>query len=173
MRLLTTSVDDTRDLSEAIGRALVRPGDLVVLAGDLGSGKTAFAQGMARALGVTDPVVSPTFTIVREYAGTMARLVHVDVYRLDHLQELYDLGFEELVDSDRVTIVEWGDVVASVLPADRLVVHLDLNDDDDARVISLTTHGPSWHARQRALAIAVQPWLAPDVAGSDTEGGVE
>jgi len=159
MRCVTKSADDTRDLGEAIGRALVRPGDLVVLAGDLGSGKTAFAQGIGRAVGVTDPVVSPTFTIVREYDGAQTRLVHVDVYRLDHLQELHDLGFEELVDDDRVTLVEWGDVVASALPPDRLVVHLDLGDNDDERVVELLTHGPRWHARQRALSAAVQPWV--------------
>jgi len=159
VRCITTSADDTRDLGEAIGRALVRPGDLLVLAGDLGSGKTAFAQGIGRAIGVKEPVVSPTFTIVREYEGAQGRLVHVDVYRLDHLQELHDLGFEELVDDDRVTLVEWGDVVASALPPDRLVVHLDLGDGDDERVIELATHGPRWHARQRALSVAVQRWV--------------
>jgi tRNA threonylcarbamoyladenosine biosynthesis protein TsaE len=86
------------------------------------------------------------------------RLVHVDVYRLDHLQELHDLGFEELIDGDRVTLVEWGDVVASVLPPDRLQIHLDAGDEDDERIVTLLPHGPAWHARQRALAAAVAGW---------------
>jgi tRNA threonylcarbamoyladenosine biosynthesis protein TsaE len=160
VRLVTGSVDDTRALGEALARAVVRAGDLVVLAGDLGSGKTAFAQGMARAFDIQEPVVSPTFTIVREYEGSL-RLVHVDVYRLDYMQELYDLGFEELVDPDRVTLVEWGDVVAAVLPSDRLQVHLDeVETDENQRLITMLPHGPSWHARQRALSAALEPWLA-------------
>ena len=73
-------------------------------------GKTAFAQGLARGLGVDEPVTSPTFTIVQEYEGRVP-LAHVDVYRLDRVQDLYDLGFDELVDDDRVTVVEWGDLV--------------------------------------------------------------
>ena len=104
-----------RRARRARGRGRCVPGDVVVLAGELGAGKTVFAKGIATALGITEPVVSPTFTIVREYDGPIP-LVHVDVYRLDHLQELLDLGLDDLVGDDAVTVVEWGDRVTALLP---------------------------------------------------------
>lgn len=150
MRVTTRSVEETRALGERLGETLLRPGDLVVLAGPLGSGKTAFAQGVGRGLGVTDPVVSPTFTIVREYHGRVP-LAHVDVYRLERLQELHDLGFDEILD-DRVTLVEWGDAAGPVLPADRLEVRLEMPaDKEEEREIRLTAHGESWQGRVRHL----------------------
>jgi tRNA threonylcarbamoyladenosine biosynthesis protein TsaE len=147
--MLTRSVEETREVGARLGEALLRAGDLVVLAGPLGSGKTAFAQGVARGLGVTDPVVSPTFTIVREYHGRLP-LAHVDVYRLERLQELHDLGFDEMLD-DRVTLVEWGDAAGPVLPADRLEVHLEVAGGEEERAISIAAHGESWQARARRL----------------------
>jgi tRNA threonylcarbamoyladenosine biosynthesis protein TsaE len=155
MRALTRSVDETRALGEGVARTL-RAGDVVVLAGDLGTGKTAFAQGVARGLGVTEPVVSPTFTIVREYQGRLP-LAHVDVYRLDRIQELHDLGFDELLD-ERVTLVEWGDVAAPVLPPERLEVRLELSQAGDDREIRLSPLGESWQARARRLAAVVAPF---------------
>ncbi len=150
MRVLTRSVDETRQVGAQLGETLLRPGDLVVLAGPLGSGKTAFAQGVARGLGVTDPVVSPTFTIVREYSGRVP-LAHVDLYRLERLQELHDLGFDEILD-DRVTLVEWGDAAGPLLPADRLEIRLDMpGHDEHEREIRTAVHGESWQSRARRL----------------------
>jgi tRNA threonylcarbamoyladenosine biosynthesis protein TsaE len=149
MKTITTSAAQTRALGEVLGRVL-RPGDVVVLAGDLGSGKTTFAQGVATALGITEPVTSPTYTIVHEYEGRVP-LVHVDVYRLERLAELYDLGLEELTDDARAMLIEWGDIVAQALPNDRLVVHLELGADDDERMISFVAHGASWRARVAQL----------------------
>jgi len=157
MKVLTRSVEETRALGQRLGETLLRPGDLVVLSGPLGSGKTAFAQGVARGLGVTGPVVSPTFTIVREYEGRVP-LAHVDVYRLDRLQELHDLGFDELLD-DRVTLVEWGDAAGPVLPADRLEVRLEMPaDEEDERDIRIAAHGESWQARARHLGELLVPF---------------
>ena len=105
-----------------------------------------------RALGVTERVVSPTFTIVREYHATIP-LVHVDVYRLDHVQELHDVGWDELLDGDAVALVEWGDRVSALLPIERLEVRIELGDDhDDDRVITFDPSGASWSARADALA---------------------
>jgi len=148
---VTRSTDETLALAGSVGE-LLRAGDVVSLAGDLGTGKTVFARGVARALGVTDPIVSPTFTIVREYEGRVP-VVHVDVYRIDTFQELHDLGFEEIVREDAVTLVEWGDVIDGMLPGDRLDVRLAAGADDDERVIEIEGHGRSWRARAAELAV--------------------
>jgi tRNA threonylcarbamoyladenosine biosynthesis protein TsaE len=150
-RALTRSADETIALAGTVGE-LLRAGDVVALVGDLGAGKTVFARGVARALGVTEAVVSPSFTIVREYDGRMP-LVHVDVYRIDTIQELHDLGFEELVRDDAVTLVEWGDMIDGLLPADRLEVRLTPGPTDDERVVEIEGHGRSWRARAAELAV--------------------
>jgi tRNA threonylcarbamoyladenosine biosynthesis protein TsaE len=150
-RAVTRSTDETLELARAVGE-LLRPGDVVSLVGELGAGKTVFARGVARALGVTELVVSPTFTIVREYEGRVP-LVHVDVYRIDAVQELHDLGFEEVVRDDAVTIVEWGDMIDGLLPGDRLDVRLAPGGADDERVVEIEGHGRSWSARAAELAV--------------------
>jgi tRNA threonylcarbamoyladenosine biosynthesis protein TsaE len=150
-RTVTRSADETLALAGTVGE-LLRAGDVVSLAGELGAGKTVFARGVARALGVTEPVVSPSFTIVREYDGRVP-LVHVDVYRLDTYQELHDLGFEEVVRDDAVTLVEWGDVIDGLLPGDRLDVRMAPGAGDDERVVEIEGHGRSWRARAAELAV--------------------
>lgn len=152
----TKSADDTRELAGQVA-ALAKPGDVVLLAGELGSGKTAFAQGFGRALGVDEPIVSPTFTLVRTYAGRLS-LVHVDVYRLDHLQEVVDLGLPELLDDGGVALIEWGDMAAPVLPADFLEVRFEYGEADDDRRLSFRVVGPSWAPRQTALHTALARW---------------
>jgi tRNA threonylcarbamoyladenosine biosynthesis protein TsaE len=145
-RAVTRSADETLSLAAAVGE-LLRAGDVVSVAGDLGAGKTVFARGVARALGVSKPVVSPSFTIVREYDGRVP-LVHVDVYRIDTIQELHDLGFEEVVRDDAVTLVEWGDVIDALLPRQRLDVRLNLRGGgEDERDVELVGHGPAWYER--------------------------
>jgi tRNA threonylcarbamoyladenosine biosynthesis protein TsaE len=150
-RVVTRSTDETLALAQSVGE-LLRPGDVVSLAGDLGTGKTVFARGVARSLGVDEPIVSPTFTIVREYEGRVP-VVHVDVYRIETFQELHDLGFEEVVRDDAVTLVEWGDVVDGMLPGDRLDVRLVAGADDDERVIEIEGRGRTWRARAAELAV--------------------
>ena len=150
----TRSPDETRALGRAIA-ALLEPGDVVLLAGDLGAGKTTFAQGLAEGLGVTEPVVSPTFTLAREYEGRL-KMVHVDVYRLDHASEILDLGLEDLAGDDGVTVVEWGDVAAGFVPGEHLVVQLDaVPDDDSARAVTVDPVAGSWRARSAALDAAL------------------
>jgi tRNA threonylcarbamoyladenosine biosynthesis protein TsaE len=154
MKTTTTSAEHTRDLAAAIG-AHLDAGDVVVLAGEMGAGKTTFVQGLARGLGVDELVTSPTFTIVQEYDGRIP-VAHVDVYRLVRFQELHDLGLEELLESGRVVVVEWGDVVDQVLPAERLLVELGAGGTDDERTVVIEAIGPRWHTRAEALAAAVE-----------------
>jgi tRNA threonylcarbamoyladenosine biosynthesis protein TsaE len=152
----TRSVDETRSLAAALA-GLTQAGDLILLAGDLGAGKTAFVQGFGRALGVDEPITSPTFTLAQRYEG--ARVVHhLDVYRLEQLREVLDLGLAELLDEGGVVLVEWGDAVAPVVPADYLEVRLAYGDADDERRLTFRPVGTRWSARQRSLAEAVSPW---------------
>lgn len=161
---LTSSVEVTRDLAAAIAE-LARPGDLVLLVGDLGAGKTAFTQGFARGLGIDDQVTSPTFALVQSYTGRLD-LYHLDVYRLDQVAEALDLGLSELLDEGAVTIIEWGDAIAPVLPHDYLEVHLTVDSDDlDVRHVALVPVGQRWSARRRALGAALAPWSGTEPAG--------
>ena len=152
MKFRTERAAQTRALAAALA-SLLEPGDLVLLAGELGAGKTTFAQGLAAGLGVEGPVTSPTYTIVQEYAGRVP-VAHVDVYRLDRMQELYDLGYEELVDDARVTMIEWGDVVAHAFPPDHLLVHIEPVPGGDVRHIVLEFRG-RWQSRRASIERAL------------------
>ena len=156
IRAATKSVDDTRALAAEVA-ALAAPGDLVVLAGDLGTGKTAFAQGFARGLGVDEPVTSPAFILVRTYEGRLP-LIHLDVYRLEQMQELVDLGIAELLDEGGVTLVEWGDAVTPGLPSDFLEIRLEAGDGPDDRLLTVRSVGRSWPPRASSLRLALAPW---------------
>jgi tRNA threonylcarbamoyladenosine biosynthesis protein TsaE len=152
----TTSVEGTRDLGRALA-SLAVPGDVVVLAGDLGTGKTALAQGFAGGLGVTEQVTSPTFILARTYEGRL-RLHHLDVYRLDHLQEAEDLGLAELVDDRGVTLIEWGDVIAPTLPPEHLEVRLAYGAGPDDRTLRMAAAGRSWGVRADELRRLLGRW---------------
>ena len=127
LTLDTSDAQQTRELAAAVA-GLLQPGDVVSLSGELGAGKTCFVQGAARALGVRRKVTSPTFLLVRVYDEATPPVVHCDVYRLEVLQDVLDLGDEVMAD-DAVTFIEWGDAVARLLPDDRLDVEVLLVDD--------------------------------------------
>lgn len=151
----TRSPAETDALARRVGEVL-EPGDVVLLAGDLGAGKTAFARGLGAGLGVREPVVSPTFTLAREYRGRL-RMLHADVYRLDRVQEFLDLGLDDLAGDDAVVVVEWGDAVSGELLADRLEVQLEFVPDDlDARRVTVVARGPAWAPRFDRLRAAVR-----------------
>ncbi|HET9900508.1 MAG TPA: tRNA (adenosine(37)-N6)-threonylcarbamoyltransferase complex ATPase subunit type 1 TsaE [Actinomycetes bacterium] len=129
----------------ALGRrlaALLRAGDLVVLAGSLGAGKTTLTQGIGLGLGVRGPVTSPTFVIARVHPGPVP-LVHVDAYRLGSLAEVADLDLEASL-SDSVTVVEWGTGLVEGLADDRLEVTLTRPSDDETRTATIRGVGPRW-----------------------------
>lgn len=157
--VLARTAEDTREVGEALS-ALLRARDVVILTGELGAGKTTLVQGVARGLGVEAAVSSPTFTLIKEYDGILD-IAHVDVYRLDRLQDVVDLGLDELAGSEGVTLVEWGDVVEQLLPPDRLRVELvpdDPTHEGEVRRISLAGEGASWAERWPDLEVALAPW---------------
>jgi tRNA threonylcarbamoyladenosine biosynthesis protein TsaE len=155
----TKAVEQTRDLGAALAE-LARPSDIILLAGELGAGKTALVQGFARGLGIIEPVISPTFMLARQHEGGRLTLHHLDVYRLEQMQEVFDVGLPELLDEGGVTVIEWGDAIAPALPADFLEVRLRFGEGDDDRIIDVTAIGPRWSARTRALGQALSPWAS-------------
>lgn len=163
---MTGSAEETRAFGAALA-ALCEAGDVVLLSGDLGAGKTTLAQGFGRSLGVDEQLTSPTFVIVRHHAcGPEASrrgvrtLLHADVYRLDRLSEVADLGLGELVEDGAIALVEWGEVAEPVLGADLLTVRLELGGDEAVREITVLGHGTRWDERAAALADALAPWAA-------------
>jgi len=156
VRLQTRSAEETRAVGASLA-SLLEAGDVVSLTGDLGAGKTTLVQGAAGGLGVRDPVVSPTFTLVRQYRGTLA-IYHLDVYRLDRIQDVMDLGFEEMLDQGGVVFVEWGDAIEALLPEDHVQVELELPDETDRRVLTVSATGPTWARRWERLLDATAGW---------------
>ncbi|MCU1607124.1 MAG: putative ATPase or kinase [Modestobacter sp.] len=141
--LLPTPAD-----TQALGRALadlLRPGDLVVLAGPLGAGKTALTQGIGAGLGVPGPVTSPTFVLARVHRGGRLPLVHVDAYRLGSMADVDDLDLDATAE-EAVTVVEWGHGLVEQLADEHLVVELDRR-DDDVRTVRLVPVGAGWAQR--------------------------
>ena len=118
----TTAPHETHALAARVA-GVARPGDLVVLVGGLGSGKTCFVQGFARAMGVDDPVTSPTFALVHNYEGRVP-IVHADLYRLVSEHEVLDLGIDEALADGAIALVEWGDIASGVLAKDRLTIKI-------------------------------------------------
>ena len=162
IELETATAERTRDLGAALA-SLLQPRDTVLLTGDLGAGKTTLVQGVGRGLGVVDHVASPTFTLVKEYAGRLG-VAHVDVYRLERVQDVVDLGLDELGEPDRVLFVEWGDVVQDLVPEDRLRVELTTGSADDHRRIVITPQGRSWAARWERLEQVLDPFRSDTTA---------
>ena len=147
-----TTVDDTREFGRRLA-AVLRPGDLVLLAGPLGAGKTALVQGIGAGLGVRGDITSPTFVIARLHRGAVP-LVHADAYRLgdgpaDPRAELDDLDLDAAAE-DAVTVIEWGDGRAEHLNEAYLRVRIDRR-DDDSRVVELVPHGGDWTERLERL----------------------
>lgn len=153
MEVSSTGIDHTRRLAAALGE-LIRAGDILVLIGDLGAGKTAFAQGLGAGLGVADTITSPTFALVQSYSGRLD-LHHLDVYRLTQINEALDLGLAELLDDDAVVVIEWGDTIAPVLPQNYLEVRLDYGEGDTERLVRFNPVGSRWSARMRSIATVV------------------
>lgn len=129
---------DTRDFARELGKK-AKEGQVYCLIGDLGVGKTVFTQGFAEGLGVTEWVNSPTFTIVQEYSGDRMPFYHFDVYRIGDSEEMYEVGFEDYVYGEGVSLIEWANLIMDILPSDAIFVNIakDLDKGFDYRRIEV------------------------------------
>ena len=146
LHLRSDSLATTSAIAASVA-GLARRGDLIVLAGEMGAGKTAFVKGFGQAIGVTEPITSPTYTLIHSYPAGRVTLHHADIYRLTTHHEVADLALSELLESDGIVMVEWGDVVAGSL-GDHVLVRLEFDEaDTDARKIAISAAGRAWAAR--------------------------
>lgn len=139
MQHQTNSAAETEALGKRLGLRL-SPGAVIAYTGDLGAGKTAFTRGLARGLGITERVTSPTFTIVNEYEGGRLPLFHFDMYRLGSSDELYDIGWEDYLSRGGVCAVEWSEIVADALESDTIRVDIRRSEtgEENSRMITIT-----------------------------------
>lgn len=155
LTVITRDPEETARLGKLLAE-LLEPGDFIALVGDLGSGKTHFVKGIAAGLGAdpTVPVTSPTFTILNEYPGRLL-LHHFDLYRLSGLDDVIDLGFEEIFQGDGVSAVEWPERLEEGLPAERLDVLLERR-GEESREITFIPHGDGFTRRVAQAAAFIK-----------------
>ena len=140
MEFWTQSPEETEALGAALASSL-RPGQVVAFRGPLGAGKTAFTRGLARGLGVTGPVTSPTYTIVNEYTGGRMPLFHFDMYRLSSEEDLFDIGWEDYLDRGGLCVVEWSENILDALPEGTLFVRIEKTGEQSRRITLLKKEG--------------------------------
>jgi tRNA threonylcarbamoyladenosine biosynthesis protein TsaE len=134
--LMIKSELDTREFGKELAKKL-KPGDVVALIGDLGTGKTTLTKSIAEGLGITEMITSPTFTIVQEYTEGRLPLYHFDVYRLCDLEEMYELGYEEYFFGQGVCVVEWADQIMEIIPEDAIVIRIQYGAKEDERIYDI------------------------------------
>lgn len=152
----TNSAGETQQLAACVAELSIAR-DLILLVGDLGAGKTAFTQGFGRSLGITDAITSPTFTLAKEYSGRL-RLHHLDVYRIEELEEVRDLALPELLEGESVTVIEWGDQIVPALPQDYLEIRLEYGSKENERDITISLVGTSWKERMAQIIKILDRW---------------
>ena len=138
MQIETFSPEETFALGQRIGQE-ARPGDIFTMVGDLGVGKTVFTQGVAAGLGITEPVSSPTFTIVQVYEDGRLPFYHFDVYRIGDVEEMEEIGYEDYFYGDGVTMIEWANLIEEILPESyrQITIEKDLEKGFDYRIITI------------------------------------
>ncbi len=124
------SAEETFGLGKSIGER-VKPGTIICLDGDLGTGKTVFTKGLAAGLGITEPVVSPTFTVVQIYEEGRMPLYHFDVYRIDDPYEMEEIGYRDYFYGNGVTMIEWSDLIKELIPEEAVRITITKNTDID------------------------------------------
>lgn len=148
MNFVTNTVDETIDIGIKLGKAL-RPGDVVCLDGDLGSGKTHLTKGIALGLGIRDHITSPTFNIVNEYDGRL-KFYHFDVYRVNDPDEIAAIGFDEYIFSDAASVIEWADYIRELIPEEHIQIQIT-KESETRRNISIQWFGKRYDYLKEAL----------------------
>lgn len=144
IELVSHSPAQTRRIGERLGQ-LAQPGDVLCLEGPLGSGKTVLAQGIGRGLGMREPVSSPSFTLINEYRSGRLPLFHIDLYRLETGQEVWDLGLVEYLEGTGLSVVEWADRAPRLMPSERLWITLQHRSETRRRIV-IQAQGPRYSA---------------------------
>lgn len=153
MKYTINNLEDTERFAEIIGE-MAQPGDVLILTGDLGAGKTTLTKGIAKGLGITRMVKSPTYTIIREYRDGRLPLYHMDVYRIESGAD--ELGLEEYFEGAGLSVVEWGNMLQEERPQDYLELILERTEDEEARTITTQPFGPESERLAQAIK---QGWV--------------
>ena len=146
MEFIVTSVEETFNIGKQIGN-LVNPGDIICLTGDLGTGKTHISKGIALGLGIKEHITSPTFNIVNEYSSGRLGLNHFDVYRINDPDEIFAIGFDDYIFSDRVSLIEWANYIEDLIPSEYLYINIKKIPEkgENFRKIIITSFGDRYN----------------------------
>lgn len=145
LKIISKSLEDTGNLASRLSLYLT-PGSVICLSGDLGAGKTAFAQGLGKGLGIAEYITSPTYTIINEYYSGRIPLYHFDVYRLGSSDEMLELGCDEYFFGNGITVIEWADNVFDRLPQQKLWITICVGDNPNERIIKIEAYGSIYEA---------------------------
>ncbi|MGI6730351.1 MAG: tRNA (adenosine(37)-N6)-threonylcarbamoyltransferase complex ATPase subunit type 1 TsaE [Anaerovoracaceae bacterium] len=137
MKKIIENLEETRAFGLELAKNL-KQGDIIALIGNLGTGKTTLTKSIAEGLGITEMITSPTFTIVQEYHEGRLPLYHFDVYRINHVEEMYELGYEEYFFGKGVCIIEWADLIMDIIPKGAIVINIEYGDKEDQRIYHVT-----------------------------------
>ncbi|MDF2892433.1 MAG: putative hydrolase [Clostridia bacterium] len=149
LKIISKSAEHTYKLGTGLGKAL-QQGDIICLTGDLGAGKTAFTKGIGAGLDIQEFITSPTYTIINEYNGRIP-LFHFDVYRLEGVEEMYELGYEEYFFGDGAVVIEWADIVKDIIPQERLWITILRGKEEDTREIIFDASGERYQKMIKEL----------------------
>lgn len=149
MMIIANNLQDTEDIGRIIGENLLSKA-VICLEGDLGAGKTTLTQSIAKGLSIDEYVTSPTFTIIKEYSGRL-NLYHMDAYRLDSEEDMYDLGYDEYISSDGVCIIEWASKIKNLIPKTAINITINTNYDNNCREIFIDGEGEQFNKIKEGL----------------------
>ena len=151
MEIRLKNLKDTEEFGIKLGK-LLKAGHIVCLNGDLGAGKTTLTKSIGIGLDVDEYITSPSFTLINQYRGRMM-VYHFDVYRLEDVDELYDLGFDEYFFGDGVSIIEWAERIEKFIPEDRIVIEIKKTDDVDERILHISGYGKGYEELIKELKV--------------------